>query len=153
MVADNCLLTTRSTLLASLQWDSSRLDIALRNLEQRHYLYTRRSDGVICLMRSTTENVRRDIEQETARCGRIDIADQLTELRDPGFTIPRRYNDRFEMVRFFRNVYVSPERFIQQRNADFLVEKGFADGYVVYLWVFSRQKIFSVSCKDGTIPE
>ena len=133
MVADNCLLATKKTLMAALQWDEKKFTETVKKLEQEHQIYIRRSDGVICLMRSTSENVRRDIEKEILRRSNIDIAAQLAELHDPGYTIPRRYNDKFEMVRFFQNVFVSAERFVKESNASFLEEYGFADGYIIYL--------------------
>ena len=133
MVADNCLLATRRTLMAALQWNENEFAQAVQKLEQDHHIYTRRSDGVICLMRSTTESVRQDIEHEVLRRAHIDIAIQLSELHDPGYTIPRRYNDKYEMVRFFQNVFVSADRFAKQPNSNFLSEYGFADGYVIYL--------------------
>lgn len=133
MVADNCLLSTKRTLMAALQWSELQFNSNVKNLEQKHHIYTRRSDGVICLMRSTTESVRQDIDREILRRSNIDIATHFSELHDPGYTIPRRYNDKFEMVRFFQNVYISAERFTKQPDSSFLLEYGFADGYVIYL--------------------
>ena len=134
MLMDNCLLATKPIICAALQWTEERYLQAVRSLEQAHRIYTRRSDGVLCLMHSTSETVRADIRREMElRHGRIDIADQLAELRNPGYTIPRRYNDRFGIVRYFQNVLVSAEHFIRQPNSRFLTDRGFADGYVVYL--------------------
>lgn len=133
MVADNCLLPIEQNLVTALQWSQSQFDAAKQHLEQGHHIYTRRSDGVICLLQSTTENIRRDIEQEVLRRNRIDLAEQLSFIRDPGYTIPRRYNDRFEMVRYFQNVFVSTEQFTKRKNANFPKDCGFADGYVLYL--------------------
>lgn len=134
MVVDNCLLAKAEVICAALQWTKARLQGAVENLESDHIIYTRRSDGVLCLMRSATESVRLDIEHEVAaRHNRIDIADQLSEIRDPGYTIPRRYNDQYEIVRYFLNVFVSAEQFMKQNSTSFLTERGFADGYVVYL--------------------
>lgn len=134
MVSDSCLLATKPLLCAALQWEPNHVDIVVQNLEKSHQVYTRRSDGVVCLMRSATESVRQDIEHEISiRHGRVDIADQLAELQDPGYTIPRRYNDRFEIVRYFQNVFVSTNQFFKQRSSDFLKNKGFADGYTIFL--------------------
>lgn len=133
MVADNCLMSTKQILLAALQWDEKHFNRTLQQLEQAHHIYIRRSDGVICLMRSTAENIRYDIEHETAKRKRIDIADQMTELHDPGYTVPRRYNDKHEIVRFFQNVFVSADNFGKQKNSGFLIKKGVADGYVIHL--------------------
>lgn len=134
MVADNSLLATRKMLMAALQWDKDRLETALVHLEQMHRVYIRRSDGVVCLMHSATETVQEDIRREISlRRNRVDIADQLAEVREPGYTIPRRYNDHFEMVRYYRNVFVSAEVFKRQQSSDFLQEYGFSDGYVIYI--------------------
>lgn len=134
MLVDNCLLAKPDVLCEALQWDLPTLQSVVARLEQAHRIYTRRSDGVLCLMRNATESIRHDIEHEVAlRKGRIDLASQLSELRDPGYTIPRRYNDRYEIVRYFMNVFVTADQFMRQPNASFLVERGFADGYVIYL--------------------
>lgn len=133
MIADSSLLATKAMLMAALQWDEERLQQSVAQLEQNHHIYVRRSDGVICMMRNAAETVRQDIEREVLRRSHIDLAVQLSELRDPGYAIPRRYNDKYEMVRFFQNVFLTPERLIKQPNATFLTAYGQADGYVIYL--------------------
>ena len=108
MLSDSCLMAVKPILKAALQWPVERLEQAISALEQNHRIYTRRSDGVLCLMRSATESIRQDIDHEVKlRSGRINIADQLAEIKDPGFTIPRRYNDQHEIVRFFQNIFLS----------------------------------------------
>lgn len=133
MVGDQCLMARKQVLCAALQWSADRLIEVTKKLESRRIVYTRRSDGVLCLMRSSTESVRREIEHEvSARHHRIDIGTQLAELRDAGYTIPRRYNDKFSIVRYFKNTYISVEQFSKQPNSNFL-RQSFADGYVIYL--------------------
>ncbi len=134
MLMDSCLLATKPVICAALQWSDDRYQQVVRSLEQAYRIYTRRSDGVLCLMHSTSDSIRLDIRHEMdARRGRIDIADQLAALREPGYTIPRRYNDQFEIVRYFKNLFVSAEQFLRQPSSHFLSENGFADGYVVHL--------------------
>lgn len=134
MIADSGVLATRAILQAGLGWDDERLKQALTRLEQAHHAYVRRSDGVLCLMRSSTDSIYKDIEAERSNGkDRIDIADQLSGLIDPGYTIPRRYNDQHEIVRFFRNVFMTADRFMKQSGTSWIDERGFADGYVIYL--------------------
>ena len=134
IIPDNCLMATKPVLSASLQWTSEKIDKCAKNLQALHIMYTRRSDGVYCLMRTQTENIRKDIEHQVSiRHNRVDVAEMLEEIHDPGFTIPRRYNARFDMVRFFQNVYVSEKKFFKINSSDIFREKGFADGYVIYL--------------------
>lgn len=134
MLSDSCLMAVKPVLKAALQWPVERVEQAISALEQAHRIYTRRSDGVLCLMRSATESVRQDIDYEVKlRSGRINIADQLAEIKDPGFTIPRRYNDQHEIVRFFQNIFISEEVFLRERSSAFLTKSCTADGYVVYL--------------------
>lgn len=135
MVTDPCLSATKQILTSALQWSSERYDNTVQNLEKAHRIYTRRSDGVLCLMHTAADSVRLDIDHEIKlrHDRRMDIAGQLAELRAPGYTIPRRYNDRFSMVRWFNNVYISADHFFMQRDSRFLKSNGIADGYVLYL--------------------
>lgn len=134
IIPDNCLLATKPVLSASLQWDSERFDNCAKSLQAAHIMYTRRSDGVYCLMRTQTENIRKDIEhQVSVRHSRVDVAEMLEEIRDPGYTIPRRYNAKYDMVRFFQNIYVSEKKFFAINKATVFSSRGTADGYVIYL--------------------
>lgn len=134
IIPDNCLLATKAVLSAALQWDSDKFSNTAKGLQASHIIYTRRSDGVYCLMRTQTENIRKDIEhQVSVRHNRIDIADMLEEIRDPGYSIPRRYNALHDMVRFFQNIYVSEKKFFAINKASAFDGKGIADGYVIYL--------------------
>ncbi len=134
MLSDSCLTAVKPVLKAALQWSNEDLEQAIVSLEQSHRIYTRRSDGVLCLMRSATESIRQDIDHEVSiRSNRIDIADQLAEIKEPGFTIPRRYNDQHEIVRYFQNIYISREAFLREKTTTFLTKACAADGYVLYL--------------------
>lgn len=135
MVVDSCLLATKPILCAALGWTDQKIEETAQKLETLHRIYRRRSDGVFCLMRSATESVRQAIDHEilVRRNHKLDIAQQLKELREPGYTIPRRYNDQHEIVRYFQNVFISSEQFIRQQSSTFLIDNGFADGYVLYL--------------------
>lgn len=134
IIPDNCLLATKPVLSASLQWNMERFDNCAKSLQASHIIYTRRSDGVYCLMRTQTENIRKDIEhQVSVRHNRVDVAEMLEEIRDPGYTIPRRYNAQHDMVRFFQNVYVSEKKFFAINKATVFSGMGTADGYVIYL--------------------
>ena len=135
MVADPCMRATKEMLTSALQWDESLYNKTVQSLEKAHRIYTRRSDGVLCLMHTAAESIRLDIDHEVKirHERRIDISDQLSELKVPGYTIPRRYNDRYGMVRWFNNVFISTERFFKQKDSFFLTNTGTADGYVLYL--------------------
>ncbi len=135
IITDPCLNASRDILKSSLQWSDDLYDTTVRNLEKTHRIYTRKSDGVLCLMHTAAESIRRDIDEEIKlrRDRHVDIASQLSELRPAGYTIPRRYNDRFSMIRWFNNVYISTESFYKQSDSSFLKDAGQADGYVLYL--------------------
>ena len=133
MISDSGIQASKEMLAAALQWSSEEMGKALSQLEQSRLLYVRRSDGVLCLMRSN-ESIRHEIEHEMElRRGRVPIEDQLSALIPTGYTIPRRYNDQHEIVRYFQNVYISTENFLQQNSFGWLEDIGFADGYVLYL--------------------
>ncbi len=134
MMNDAALRPVREVLREGLQWSRERLDDVIRKLEKEHRIYVRRSDGVLCLMRHATETIRQEIEEEMAlQKENVDLAEELARIQPPGYTIPRRYNDKYEMVRFFRNVFLTAEEFFREPSSAFLEKRGFADGYVVYL--------------------
>ncbi len=134
MLGDARVRAVPRVLRAGLQWTEERLKGTVQGMEKDYRIYTRHSDGVLCLMQNSSEAMRREIEsRKELQRGRVDLAQELTQMADPGYTIPRRYNDEREMVRYFRNVYLTREEFFRERTSGFLKKRGTADGYVLYL--------------------
>ena len=134
LLADPSVSATGNVLLSALQWDEKKYLDVVASLEEAHRIYVRRSDGVVCLTRNSSDSVQKAISEEVAlRHDRADLSQLLSSLRTPGFTVPRRYNDRFGMVRYFANVFLTPAKFFAQPSSAFLSEYGAADGYVLFL--------------------
>lgn len=61
-------------------------------------------------------NVGVDIEKEIEKVvnsftGKVNIPKEIEKISELDFALPKQYNQKFTMTRFFRYVFMSPEQF------------------------------------------
>ena len=81
-------------------------------------------------------NVGVDIEKEIEKVvnsftGKVNIPKEIEKISELDFALPKQYNQKFTMTRFFRYVFMSPEQFQKVTKAEYLFEEYRADGIIV----------------------
>lgn len=61
----------------------------------------------------------------------INIKDDLTNVIDLGYVIPRRYNQTYKMTRFFRQLFITEEELLSLNSLKTLKQNYFSDGYIL----------------------
>lgn len=61
----------------------------------------------------------------------INIKENLTNIIDLGYVIPRRYNQTYKMTRFFKQIFITEEEFLNLKSLKVLEQNYFSDGYIL----------------------
>lgn len=61
----------------------------------------------------------------------INIKQNLTNIIDLGYIIPRRYNQIHKMTRFFKQLFITEEEFLNLKSLKILQQEYFCDGYIL----------------------
>lgn len=133
IIDDERLRPVPAHLKASLHMKDDDFDNATRSLMKRHIISQRNSSEFV-LLTSNGVDVQRRIDQYVkTSLSKINICETLTRACDLGFIIPREYNDKFSMLRCFRNVFMEADVFLSYKNANQLLTDYPYDGLVIYI--------------------
>ncbi|MBL4935573.1 hypothetical protein JK636_07345 [Clostridium sp. YIM B02515] len=128
------LMPTVETLVAALNYDEEEILQGLIALKEKNLIYTKKSNGYINFIPVSEINVKAKIDTiKNTRVRNINISQELSEIYNLGFILPKRYNDTFKMVRYFKNIYMTTEQLIAFQDIASLTEFYCADGVVVNL--------------------
>lgn len=98
----------------------------------------------ILLFRSRTHtysfknNIGVDIEKEinqvkNVRFQKINLCAELEKVSELEYELPKRYNQKYTMTRYFRYQFMTVENFLRLSKAEYLFEDKFADGKIIAL--------------------
>ena len=122
------------TISLSLEMDEKDAESLITSLIDKHYLRKNAlsnnysfalsnskqiDDALIVLKKTKCKNVRLN-----------EIADQINEKK---YILPREYNERNKITRFFKTVFLSENDFLNIPSFDYYFEENYCDGVVVYL--------------------
>jgi len=63
----------------------------------------------------------------------IDEKEVINKIVDNWYSLPRRYNDKYKMTRFFLNIFMSEEELLNISNFNTLIEENYCDGLIINL--------------------
>lgn len=98
----------------------------------------------ILLFRSKTQtyafknNIGVDVEREIAQVAltkfnRINICQELQKFSELEYELPKRYNQKYTMTRYFHYHYMTVQGFLELADTNYLFEDKFADGKIIAL--------------------
>ena len=68
----------------------------------------------------------------------VNLKDTINEIIAKTYSIPRRYNDKYKITRFFLNVFMTEKELQEIKNFDILFENNYCDGIIINLIKESR---------------
>ena len=133
IIGDERLRPVPAHIKASLFMADDDFDNAVRSLLKRHIISQRDSSEFV-LLTANGNDVQRSVDQYVkTSLSKINICETLTSACDLGFVIPREYNDKFSMLRCFKNIFMEADVFISYKNANQLLTEYPYDGLVIYI--------------------
>lgn len=117
--------------------DEMYFESALQNLVDSKLVYVRRSDGRIQFLTGSDVNFPEAIQAVRGNyryANMFRTCDILNEFFAPYPVVANRYNDKFEMTRFFYQEFFSADDLLGEIDwDDYLMSKNYADGLVAYI--------------------
>ena len=147
MIGDAQLCATVLHCKAALLMNNDAIEMAFQSLCAEHIISKRESSGEYVFLTANGVDIKRSIEQYIAtKLPSINTTEILTSVADPGFVLPRKYNDHFKMIRYFKRVYVSSDTFLAYENSSALYRDYPYDGII--LEVITASEPDAYQCLD-----
>ena len=105
---------------------------ALNNLIKNECLvYLKRSNGYLKLKESSGVDIPAEIEKtvETIK-SKVKLSDILNSFNNDNYLYPNRYNDNYEMIRYFDFLFITGNEYINEKNWKARLDSTQADGIV-----------------------
>ena len=83
-------------------------------------------------------NIGVDLEKEIAgvvekKLQKINLSRELSRLSDLKYEIPKKYNQKYSITRYFHYHFMTVENFLSLKNTEYLFQDKFADGKIIAL--------------------
>lgn len=131
MIGDDRLKPVPAHIKGALLLDDEIFENATRNLLKQHILSQRDSTEFV-LLTANGVDVQRSVDNYVKTVlTKINICETLTQSCELGFVMPRAYNDRYSMLRCFKNIYMEANAFIHCKNANQLLTEYPYDGLII----------------------
>lgn len=107
---------------------------AIAQLKERNLITYRSSIGVYAFCNHVGVDVEQAIAKKTAEYENKDIlCETLQDVLEMEYEIPKQYNQKYAITRFFQYVYLKTEDFYKLSSTAYLFEEVFADGKIIAL--------------------
>lgn len=127
------------TVLSSLSMSQSEYEKVINKLIDKSIIKRKKITNDL----DFTTIYNRELSKEVKRLSEthfsdINIKDTIKEILDVNYSLPRRYNEKFKITRYFSNIYMSEEELLSINNLDILFENNYCDGIIINLIRSSR---------------
>ena len=128
------LMPKDNTLMLSLAMDKDLFSQKLSNLIEKGIIKKKKTNQAYDFSTVYNRDVIKKIEKlvET-KFSEINEKETLTKMINLDYVIPRRYNLKFKMTRFFKMLFISEEELNNLNSFKLLEEENFSDGIVLNL--------------------
>lgn len=133
IIADERLKTTPAHIKSSLMMEDSTFEKAIKELLKKHIISQRDSSEFI-LLTSNGIDIQKNIDNYIkSRVSKVNISGVLNVYFELGFILPREYNDKFSMLRYFKKIYMEANVFLKYLNAQQILSEYPYDGLIIHV--------------------
>jgi hypothetical protein len=127
--------TVNSLYLSLSNYTEDLIDEALKSLQREKIIYLRKSDGIIHFFQNSDVNFEEEIEKVLVSSKYQNYL-SLSKILNDNFmfypVIAKRYNDTYEMTRYFIQMFFTFDELCKGVNWDnLIIELGYVDGIIV----------------------
>lgn len=133
IIGDERFKPTPAHIKSSLMLNDDVFEIAIRFLLKLHILSQRDSSEYVLLTANGVDvqkTVDSYVKTHLPRVSECSVLERACEL---GYVLPREYNDKYGMMRCFKNVYMDAAVFVGYKNAQQLLIQYPYDGLIIYI--------------------
>ncbi len=110
---------------------------AISELEEKELIFRKSATGNFVFKTRAGSELRTEIKRQSEIKGdNVNYSQVLSEITGKYYVIPRKYNTRHMMTRYFTNQYMNVEDFLNIDSAEALMDDCIGDGKVISLFSF-----------------
>lgn len=129
-----------SVIQASLCLDKDIYNKAINSLLSKKILIRKKSNHFYEFLTLGSENINNNIlVMKETKASRINVSKILNENYSLGYVLPKKYNDEYEMTRFFKNIFITIEELKEINNVNTLIRHYKADGVILNLVYYTEE--------------
>lgn len=122
------------TIRLALAMQKDECEKAISHLKEQKIILYRSSIGVYAFANHVGVDVEKAIAKKALEYENKEIlCDTLKNALETEYEIPRQYNQKYAITRFFQYIYLTTEEFYRLSNANYLFEEVFSDGKIIVL--------------------
>lgn len=133
IIQDENFKATPAHIKAALLMDDAAFDTAINQLLQKHIISQRDSSEFVMLTANGVDIQKNIVTYANSRISKINACELLDDNFSLGYIIPREYNDRYSMLRYFRKSYMNAATFLSYKSVERLTEDYRGDGVILYI--------------------
>lgn len=133
IINDERFKTTPAHMKSALFMDDKVFDEAIEHLIQKHVITQRESSEFVMLTSNGVDVQKNVLAYASTKVSKINECELLENNFPLGYVIPREYNDRFSMLRYFKKIYMNAATFLSYRTGDALTSDYEFDGIILYI--------------------
>ena len=133
IIADDNLRPIASHIKSCLMMSDEVFSQAIKSLIVNQVI-SERGDNSYVLLTADEISINAAIQSLTkAKIKKLNICEVLSQSCNLGFVIPREYNDKYSMLRFFRKVFMDAGTFLKTKNKNQLLVDSNCDGLIIHI--------------------
>lgn len=114
--------------------EETKFEDAMQVLREKKLVLYRSSLGVYAFRNNVGVDVEKEIEKEMARrMERMSVCESLRQASELEYELPKQYNQKYAITRYFQYEYMTEEDFLKLANAEYLFDDAFSDGKIILL--------------------
>nr|WP_295683810.1 hypothetical protein [uncultured Lachnoclostridium sp.] len=140
-------------LLLTASLGSESIEI-LELLEKKMLIYKKNSTGFYVFKSGVGADIKAKIRSERTLLGNnFDMCHYISLATDTEFILPKQYNQKYSMTRYFAVKYMIFADFLKLAKSEYLFSERFADGYIIKLVCREEDILKSVSLIESKLKE
>ncbi len=118
----------------ALNSDLNQVKESIIKLLEKHYLRKNILNNLLSFALSNSKHIEDTIEYlSKTKFKNLKLSEYAELINDRKYMIPRKYNEKNKITRFFRVVFLDENEFMELYNFDYILEDKYCDGLVIYL--------------------
>lgn len=118
----------------ALAMEPEQFEKTMQSLLQKELVAYRSSQGVYGFRKVAGVGLEQAIQKEMAAAkDRVSLCRSLKEISELEYELPKQYNQKYTITRYFQYEYMMPEDFLQLSQTSYLFEESFSDGKIILL--------------------
>lgn len=140
MIQDERFKAIPSHIKAALMMEDEVFSGAVAQLQKKHIISQRDSSEFV-LLTANGVDVQKNVENYVnSRVSKVECCDILEASFAQGYVIPREYNDRYGMLRFFKRVFMDASTLLAYTSGEQLLRDYPYDGLIINVLALGEKK-------------